>query len=276
MKSILIDGGGTSTKGYYFDGTKITDSVKTGSGNLVISFEDGKQNILNAIKYFDLKDAKIYIFTAGFMNLVEKDKEIFKRDILNQITENEVVIMSDAFLPLFISRKKVAAITLGTGTAFIHNAFGKEEVIFGYGHLIKDPLSGYSLAQNIIFDVLTNGTNDQKNILYKHYEVVSQAELIKKIYSNPVKTTISDPFGNIIHDEALSIFVDNAIKTEINFFMTDKVKETLKAVDDVVLNGSVACEEKIASKLISFVNPNANIIYSSDREELIKKIMEVI
>lgn len=271
---IIIDGGGTSSKAYISDGKQIIKTHSFGPGNLTANYEGAKDNYLQFlnVQSGDYPDAKVTIFASGYLNLAA-DKKIELDRFFKENVKQTIQFKSDSELPLYAAKGTVVALTFGTGTAITYNTEGRLQNALGFGHLIKDPMSGYSLAQKIIFDVLTKGTDEQISELLSYYKVVNINGLINLVYSSPDKRIISGPFVQLYRSEKLKAFVQEAMGVQMKEIMeTRNVLSACSKADAIVLNGSIANLIEVKELIKKYIS-TATFVSTEDRNQFILNVL---
>ncbi len=172
---IGVDAGGTKTEAIAYDlkGHELIKKV-TGFGNLVLNEKEAINNILNSIKTCidelgkeGLK--KIYIGAAGMevannAYVIEKNiKENFHADVL-VINDGELALKA-------VLKGQDGILTIaGTGSICIGIRNNIKDKCGGWGHLLGDEGSGYSIAINAL-----------KRMIYEEELSLEKSKLHKEI-----------------------------------------------------------------------------------------------
>ena len=161
MKEFIIgvDSGGTTTiaKAYALDGQLLL-SAQTGFGNLFIdeikALEHLRQAIDSLFTTLDLAYCKGIVFgIAGI------DTGDYKQVVKNAFADLNfpVVLMNDAWLAHYalLSGEDGCLVISGTGSVALGRYGDKEARVGGWGHLLGDAGSGYTIAKGLIQYVLS-------------------------------------------------------------------------------------------------------------------------
>lgn len=196
---IGIDGGGTKTKSILADDNlQILQTIEGGPANpLSISFERSAQTILGLIKKTSQKKKIAFITAAIAGTGREHHKKKLKQEIIKQAAAQKIVlnnfeIVTDAQAAVegAFSGKPGIILIAGTGSIL----FGKDNKenfirIGGYGKLIGDEGSGYSIGRKGLSDAVNAMDKRIANtilpdLINKKFNAASRDELITKIYSD--------------------------------------------------------------------------------------------
>ncbi|MCW6110752.1 N-acetylglucosamine kinase [Clostridium sporogenes] len=172
---IGVDAGGTKTEAIAYDlkGHELIKKV-TGFGNLVLNEKEAINNILNSIKTCIDKLSKeglkkIYIGAAGMevannAYVIEKNiKENFHADVL-VINDGELALKA-------VLKGQDGILTIaGTGSICIGIRNNIKDKCGGWGHLLGDEGSGYSIAINAL-----------KRMIYEEELKLEKSKLHKEI-----------------------------------------------------------------------------------------------
>jgi len=197
---IGIDAGGTKTiaTAYSLDGEMLYES-KAGFGNLTVDFEKGISNIQLAIDDVikTLGDEHTFI-CLGCAGIETGD---FKNQAQTKLKEkygDMIYVTNDAMLALYSALRGKNGILIIAGTGSIGYLKVDDEVkrFGGWGHLINDDGSGYSIGIKAIrFIAYSFDTNKSdtvlKKMIFKHLNITELKQLIDFTY----KATKADIAG---------------------------------------------------------------------------------
>ncbi|MHB9941970.1 ATPase [Clostridium sporogenes] len=217
---IGVDAGGTKTEAIAYDlkGHELIKKV-TGFGNLVLNEKEAINNILNSIKTCidelgkeGLK--KIYIGAAGMevannAYVIEKNiKENFHADVL-VINDGELALKA-------VLKGQDGILTIaGTGSICIGIRNNIKDKCGGWGHLLGDEGSGYSIAINALKRMIyEEELNLEKSKLHKEIlkelNIRSTDEICAFVYSSTKDkiaslTTLISKLGEEGEENAIDI-----------------------------------------------------------------------
>lgn len=193
MYIVGIDAGGTKTTAAAYDseGTLLCQ-VETGFGNVTVDFEEGMKNIKQAVNQIVEKQGKdIQKIVLGCAGVETGDKKAKVKDALEQQYGEIIEVTNDAILALYAALKGEDGILIIAGTGSIgYLKRGAEVYRFGgWGHLINDDGSGYSIVIKAIryiaysFDVNNNDT-PLKRAIFEKLKISELKELIQFVYDS--------------------------------------------------------------------------------------------
>ncbi len=225
MYTIGIDAGGTKTVGKLFDEVGIIVSQsESGVGNLSVSFKKAYDNIClvidNLIKSSDEQISHIIIGASGSeespnKQLAQKDLSLKYQIITHIVTDAELAYKN-------LELKNDILIIAGTGSVCISNINHHWFTTGGWGHLLGDEGSGYTIGleaiklmiryyeQGIKADQLTN-------TLLRFYKIDEVKKIKSVVYNNDKKeiarcaVCISE-LADAGHTESRSILISEAKK----------------------------------------------------------------
>ena len=282
MKKYLvgIDGGGSNTKLILTDfDLNILEKSSGGASNfLKIGFEKAVQNVTDLVepyfKKYDESSLALVIGTSGAGR--ESDANNFEKLLLECVPSiNNIRVVSDAAITLkgAFENSDGAILIAGTGSILYYKIGNDVKRIGGYGRLIGDEGSGYSLGRrgiNAISKMLDgrleeqplmklaktrlkiNSTNELINKIYKdNFDIASFAEVVISSAGN------GDQFSQSLIDAETDELIVH-LKTMIIFNKLSKIDLVFSGglVSSENLYRSVLCE-KIATQVpqISIVEP---------------------
>ncbi len=195
---IGIDGGGTKTRGILTDQNfKVIKAAETGAVNPhIVGFEKSSGTILNLIKKLSGKLDEIFV-VAGISGVGRTGEAKRLKKGIAALTKKSKVkisgleITSDALAALegAFSGKPGMMLIAGTGSILIYkNSAGKILRVGGYGRLIGDEGSGYSIGRKGLA-IVSKYFDDRikKNILANNIldklKISGRDEFISKINS---------------------------------------------------------------------------------------------
>ena len=204
MHFIGIDGGGTNTK-WVFTNEKLNliSSFETGASNpLAIGFTGSSKIISDIICRTCFKSSikENFCVVAGIAGCGNKSNAgKLKKMVINRLKRSKLYpdyfeIISDAEIALegALNGKPGAVLILGTGSIVIgKNEFNEIFKIGGYGKLIGDEGSGYSIGRKGLQAAAKCFDNRSSNTilteyLFKKFGIVNRETMIKKVYSNKI------------------------------------------------------------------------------------------
>lgn len=188
---IGVDAGGTKTTAtaYNEDGEALLSKVG-GFGNVTVDMDKGLSNIIETIGEVIAElgeGAEIAVGIAGVET--GNKKVIVQAELLKHY--NNVFVTNDAYLGLYAALKGQDGILIISGTGSIgYLKRGDEMKRFGgWGHLINDDGSGYSIAIKAIryiaysFDT-NNSETALKRAIFAHLDITHLKQLIDFTYKS--------------------------------------------------------------------------------------------
>ncbi len=190
---IGIDSGGTKTTACAFstDGMLICEEV-TGFGNVTVDFDKGIANIKQAIDKIVSKLGQEYqLICLGCAGIETGDKKAVVKEYLEKIYGEKVYVTNDAMLALYSALQGEDGILVIAGTGSIGYLKQGEAVkrFGGWGHLINDDGSGYSIVIKAIrYIAYSFDTNKSDTILkreiFEKLEITELKQLIEFTYKS--------------------------------------------------------------------------------------------
>lgn len=193
MYHIGIDAGGTKTTAAAYDNEgNLLYQATTGFGNVTVDFEKGMENIKQAIDEIIAKQGnEISKIVLGCAGIETGDKKAKAREALEQKYGNIIEVTNDAVLALYAALKGQDGILIIAGTGSIgYLKRGNDVYRFGgWGHLINDDGSGYSIVMKAIryiaysFDT-NNSDTALKRAIFAKLNISELRELIQFTYAS--------------------------------------------------------------------------------------------
>ncbi|WMJ24388.1 BadF/BadG/BcrA/BcrD ATPase family protein [Paludicola sp. MB14-C6] len=192
MKYLIgIDAGGTKTTAtaYSMDGEALFETV-TGFGNVTVDFEKGMANIQQAVDAIVEKFGDSYEFIClGCSGIETGNKKDQAREYLTSIYGEKIYVTNDALLALYaaLEGSDGALVIAGTGSIGYLKQGDEVKRFGGWGHLINDDGSGYSIVIKAIryiaysFDTNQSDTELRKQI-FEQLNITELRELIDFTY----------------------------------------------------------------------------------------------
>lgn len=190
---IGVDAGGTKTTASAYDNVTGYElgTVVGGFGNVTVDYVQGMRNIVSAIDELiaKMEGKKPYFICLGSAGIETGDKKQKAHDLLVQKYGDIVFVTNDAMLGLYSALEGNDGVLVIAGTGSIgYLKKGKELHRFGgWGHLINDDGSGYSIALKAIrkitysFDT-RNPETPLKKAVFSELKIDSLRELIDFTY----------------------------------------------------------------------------------------------
>lgn len=188
---IGIDSGGTKTvaNAYTLTG-ELLRSVTAGFGNLTVDFEQGMANICSAVD--ELREAipgECVFLCLGCAGIETGGKKEQAREALAQKYGNALCVTNDAMLGLYaaLSGEDGALVIAGTGSIGYLKKDGELHRFGGWGHLVNDDGSGYSIAIRAIRYISYAldaglGNTPLKEAVFARLGITEQREMIDYVY----------------------------------------------------------------------------------------------
>jgi N-acetylglucosamine kinase-like BadF-type ATPase len=151
---ISLDAGGTKTtaQGYRIDGTPL-DSFVGDYGNVTVDFDLGMEHICQSIDGLTAKLGPNYCgIVLGCAGIETGDRKERALRLLTERYGENVIATNDAMLGLYAALKGQDGVLIiaGTGSIGYLKKDGRLERFGGWGHLINDDGSGYTIATRAI------------------------------------------------------------------------------------------------------------------------------
>ncbi len=183
---LLIDAGGTSTKGFLYDGKEIISQHRGPPGSVsTVGFQSSVLAIEEVVRRYGERFDGISIALAGtdvMENLLKARRLIEEK--LKQYA-SKVVVEHDAHVVLLSNSEVGCSVIVGTGS-IVYCFDGKRRVIKGdRGWLVGDPCSGFYLGREYLSVLLKQfqGLRRKSQIL-RESGFKTEDELVKFLYEN--------------------------------------------------------------------------------------------
>ena len=188
---IGVDAGGTKTTACAFssEGELLLTST-AGFGNVTLDFDEGVANIKSAINEIVAELGNNYsLIVLGCAGIETGDNKSLVRFDLGEDYKDKVYVTNDAMLALYSALNGQDGILIIAGTGSIGYAKKADALIRfgGWGHLINDDGSGYTIAMKAIryitysFDT-NNSESPLKKAIFNKLNITELKELIDFTY----------------------------------------------------------------------------------------------
>ncbi|WP_372997803.1 N-acetylglucosamine kinase [Lutispora sp.] len=157
---IGIDGGGTNLKALIGDEKKrVIGAIKCGPANYYsIGVDRVKESFNNLLHYckneYKITYENIKCICMGCAGINNKRDEMIYKNIMNELGYcNKLLIYNDAYVALVGANRKIEGAVLLSGTGSIAYGISKDGThvhVGGWGHIIGDEGSGYSIARDAL------------------------------------------------------------------------------------------------------------------------------
>ncbi|MBM7585616.1 N-acetylglucosamine kinase-like BadF-type ATPase [Bacillus pakistanensis] len=152
MKKVIgIDAGGTKTEALVLDHLKnVLFETKAGHGNPAVSYEETLKNISicmkNCFQYTGSNQISNIVIGMAGAGAGDTSKRLVKD--LKKLTSVPILVISDAQLAFYslIGNQNGILTIAGTGSISYGRNDNHEKITGGWGHLLGDPGSAYSIA----------------------------------------------------------------------------------------------------------------------------------
>lgn len=184
---IGVDGGGSKTEAaaYRVTDGKFLNRVKTGFSNPVNDKETALNNLNDAIEVITskLKDGHLCGIYLGIAGCEVGDNAQSIRESIQRKFNIVPVVMNDAELALkaMLKGKDGILVICGTGSAAFGINKGRSERCGGWGYLLGDEGSGYSIAIRAI-----------KRMIYEQEHGIRESDLTRKILQELGLASVND------------------------------------------------------------------------------------
>ncbi len=261
-----IDGGGTKTKCVCINNNlEIIFELEGGPSNpLVIGYKNSASLLLylieKAIKKYEILHCTLGISGCGRKENSEYlSKEIIKKSKEKKIKLPDFYVTSDIEIAHegAFNGKEGTILIIGTGSIlFSKNKNGETFIAGGYGRLIGDEGSGYSIGKKGLqaasksFDGRFSKTI-LTDILKEKFLIKTRDELIKSIYSNKLEIQYFAPY--VIQAASKKDRIAQSIIEEESDEIILLIKSATKFLGDnfkLCLIGNLLCENNFYSKTI--------------------------
>ncbi|MCX7798555.1 MAG: hypothetical protein N2249_08020 [Melioribacter sp.] len=261
-----IDGGGTKTKAVCInDNFKVISSIESGASNpLAIGYTKAADRLIELIQKFTEK-RKISFCLMGIAGCGRNENIQKLKKILIQKSKSQKIILPNfeivsdieiAHEAAFNGREGVILI-IGTGSILFYKNKNKEKLIIGgYGKLIGDEGSGYSIGKKslqILSKVLDGRLKSSllTDTLKEKFSINNRDRLIDYIYNNKIEISQATKYVLKAAEKkdkyAISILNDAANEVILHL---EAAKKILKKNFNLCLLGSLVTNENYYSRLI--------------------------
>lgn len=192
MKYIIgIDAGGTkTTASAYGENGELLCEVGSGFGNVTVDFEKGMANIQQAIdQIVEKQEGELTKIVLGCAGIETGDKKALVKERLEKKYGEIVFVTNDAMLALYSALQGEDGILVIAGTGSIGYLKHNDQVkrFGGWGHLINDDGSGYSIVikaiRYITYAFDTNNSETQlKKLIFEELKITELKQLIDFTY----------------------------------------------------------------------------------------------
>lgn len=186
MKIISLDAGGTRTTGSLIEDGTCLKTLQGNFGNLSVDYEKGLTHILELCK--GLNDDAVDYVVIGLSGIGGIHQEKLNDDLKKHLNV-PIKLMSDLELAYWdVLNHKDVLVVAGTGSALMCYDHDRLIQAGGWGHILGDEGSGYSLSLSIIKDAIvdyeSNCLTEMMLMIYRCYEI-NHLEGIKTLYRKP-------------------------------------------------------------------------------------------
>lgn len=267
---IGVDAGGSETKAAAYSQTgESIFKVTGGFGNVTVDFDIAIHNIKTTIDTVINHIGNDYAFIClGCAGIETGDNIKITKNILRQIYGNNTQVTNDANLALYGALKGKNGILVVAGTGSIGYLKNDNECkrYGGWGHLIDDAGSGYSIAMNAIRHITS--LNDKElprdilaNEIYSRLDIDVQKQLIDFVY-----TSTKSDIAQLVPVIVMKAYQEDQVSIDL----------LIKAGQDLanlaiqltrqnnLVNPTIAISGSIIAKI--------NIVFESFKQELDKEI----
>ena len=212
---ISVDSGGSKTKVCLINDKKeILDTVLEGSGSpAVIGPKLAMENIYRAITKIIIanKNCKVDYIVIGMSGLMSITND---KDFIDQLKEDfktNIILVSDASFALYSVIKDVhdegVLVLSGTGAAVVGFKNEQTHLISGWGHLLTEAGSAYSVVRTLVVNTIR--TYENTGIITKlgqkfidHLGINAIEEFRIFIYSNSKREIAS--YASFVNEQAMN------------------------------------------------------------------------
>ena len=191
---IGVDAGGTSTEvGVYSLKGSHLYQTKTGFGNLLNDRKKAIYNILEGIKrvFERFEKSECCLVVIGSAGIDTGDNKDYLKNHVYEQFKIEVSVINDAQLAHFalLEDKDGCLVISGTGSV-VYGYFNNEMYrVGGWGHLLGDEGSGYSIVVSLIKDILFKcdanmPLSQLENEFLNHLDIKNALKLARFVYDS--------------------------------------------------------------------------------------------
>jgi len=265
MKIISIDAGGTSSHGIlYNEKGEVLQEVIKGPAALQVDFSQALENITSCIDGFDEFD-QIVIGMSGAFPCKKADQ--FKSILIGKYGDI-ITLFDDIELSYYANFGHSFGVAVVAGTGSV--AFSKDSNGFhlhgGWGYLLGDEGSAYSIVRTIIQEALrqleAGVTSDLTETVFKVTHSDNRNELLSNVY-----TLSRTEFASLAKEFAA--IKDSAIDECIEMEALKLANVTLRAINQdckkVSVSGSVFSNQDFKNYYVSHLFENGVVEIIEDR-----------
>lgn len=266
---IGIDGGGTNLKALIGDDNKrVIGTAKSAPVNYQSVGIDGvKESFSNLLAYcrseYKVTYEDIVCICMGCAGINNKRDEMIYKEMMNELGyRNKLLIYNDAYIALAGANGKAEGAVLISGTGSIAYGICKDGThvrVGGWGHIIGDEGSGYSIAKDALnavvrsMDGIIPYTRLTEAIMDK-LKVNSMEELMSYIYDPRTQKQHIGELAPVVidmakSDKAAEDIVKNAAYQLCNMVYALKRKMNLDSFN-LVLSGSILTKSEIIRNIV--------------------------
>ncbi len=190
---ISVDAGGTKTKANAYDKAgNLLFSKVTEFGNLSLDYDLAHEHIMKAIEgCMEGVSGKCAFICVGAAGIETGDYKVRLKEQIESALRVPTFTTNDAVLGLYAAlegRDGVLVIS-GTGSIACCKWQGVTSRVGGWGHLINDDGSGYSIGQQAIRRIMDNNDDDRPGTaleqgIFAHLDIENLRQLTQFVYSH--------------------------------------------------------------------------------------------
>lgn len=222
-----VDGGGSKTTAVVFDqnGRLICSDCGESINYYSVGIENARQSMKDIINNLSVKEFECAVIGMSALNERATDEET-ERFCSGVINSQKIIMDSDLFVALeaMNAENECAAIISGTGSmAVMRNADGKISHTGGWGYILGDEGSGYSIGLSGIKAAIKSAENygPETTLLGEcldYFSIESIYELIDLYYEKTVSRKTTAAFAKTVCKcaESGDSVAINIIETEAN------------------------------------------------------------
>ncbi len=190
---ISVDAGGTKTKAAAYDKAgNLLCSKTTDFGNLSLDYDLAYEHILKAIEgCIEQVSGKCVFVCVGAAGIETGEYKQKLKEQIETLLHIPTFTTNDAVLGLYAAlegRDGVLVIS-GTGSIACCKWQGVTSRVGGWGHLINDDGSGYSIGQQAIRRIMDNSDEDRPGTpleqgIFNHLGITNLRQLTQFVYSH--------------------------------------------------------------------------------------------
>ena len=191
--TVSVDAGGTKTKACVYDRAgNLICSKTTDFGNLSLDYDMAQEHIIKAINLCtECMDGKLAFICVGAAGIETGTYKARLKAELESLYHVPAVTVSDAVLALYSALEGKDGVLVISGTGSIASCKWKGDIsrVGGWGHLINDDGSGYSIGQQAIRRIMDNNDCDRPGTplelgIFAHLNINNLRDLTQFVYSH--------------------------------------------------------------------------------------------